>query len=67
MVDLVALLSLLGSFLGERLCDFLEVLDLFDAWEMVSIEELILRCLVPDRPPLLRFLVLLDSEALTSR
>lgn len=68
MADLVALLSLLDSFLGERLCDFLEVFELInDAGEMISIEELILGRLAPDPAPLLRFLVLIDSEGLTSR
>lgn len=67
MADLVVLLSLLGSFLCERLCDFLKVLELIDAWEMVSIEELILRRLASDRPPLLRFFVLIDPEGLASR
>lgn len=64
MADLIALLSLWGSFLDERLCDFLEALELIDAWEMVSIEELILRRLASDLPLLLRFLVSIDSERL---
>lgn len=67
MADLIVLLSPLGSFLCERLCDFLEVLESVDAGEMVSIEELILRRLASDRAPLLRFLVLLDLEGLASR
>lgn len=76
MADLLAPLSLLRSLFGERLCEpldvleVLEVLEWIDPGDMVSIEELIRRCLAPDRTSVLRFLVAVvatESEELTSK
>lgn len=72
MAELIALLSLLDSFMCECLCEdlgVLEVLEWIDPGDMVSIEELLLRCLALDAS-LLRFLVAgvaVDSEELTSK